>query len=52
MDGVPSAWWTLAEFDRLIEVLTEEDRVELVQGELVPLLAAPLAIRLGDLDLA
>ena len=31
--------WTLAEFERLIEVgiLTEDDRVELIQGELVPM---------------
>jgi Uma2 family endonuclease len=33
--------WTLAEFERLIEVgiLTEDDRVELIQGELVPMAA-------------
>jgi Uma2 family endonuclease len=33
--------WTLAEFERLIEVgiPTEEDRVELIQGELVPMAA-------------
>jgi Uma2 family endonuclease len=38
-DGVPRMRWTLAEFERLIEVgiLTEEDRVELIQGELVPM---------------
>jgi Uma2 family endonuclease len=31
--------WTLAEFERLIEVgiLTEEDRIELIRGELVPM---------------
>jgi Uma2 family endonuclease len=31
--------WTLADFERLIEVgiLTEDDRVELIQGELVPM---------------
>jgi Uma2 family endonuclease len=40
-DGVPRMRWTLAEFERLIEVgiLTEEDRVELIQGELVPMAA-------------
>jgi Uma2 family endonuclease len=39
MDGVPRMRWTLAEFERLIEVgiLTEEDRIELIQGELVPM---------------
>ncbi|HEY7549709.1 MAG TPA: Uma2 family endonuclease [Hyphomicrobiaceae bacterium] len=44
-DGVPRMRWTLAEFERLIEVgiLTEEDRVELIQGELVPM--APKANR-------
>jgi Uma2 family endonuclease len=33
--------WTLAEFERLIEVgiLTEDDRIELIQGELVPMAA-------------
>jgi Uma2 family endonuclease len=38
-DGVPRMRWTLAEFERLIEVgiLTEEDRIELIQGELVPM---------------
>ena len=38
-DGVPRMRWTLTEFERLIEVgiLTEEDRVELIQGELVPM---------------
>jgi Uma2 family endonuclease len=38
-DGVPRMRWTLAEFERLVEVgiLTEEDRVELIQGELVPM---------------
>jgi Uma2 family endonuclease len=38
-DGVPRMRWTLAEFERLIEVgiLTEDDRVELIQGELVPM---------------
>jgi Uma2 family endonuclease len=38
-DGVPRMRWTLAEFEQLIEVgiLTEEDRIELIQGELVPM---------------
>lgn len=38
-DGIPRMRWTLAEFERLIEVgiLTEEDRIELIQGELVPM---------------
>jgi Uma2 family endonuclease len=38
-EGVPRMRWTLAEFERLIEVgiLTEEDRIELIQGELVPM---------------
>jgi Uma2 family endonuclease len=40
-DGVPRMRWTLAEFERLIEVgiLTEDDRIELIQGELVPMAA-------------
>jgi Uma2 family endonuclease len=40
-EGVPRMRWTLAEFERLIEVgiLAEEDRVELIQGELVPMAA-------------
>jgi Uma2 family endonuclease len=38
-EGLPRWRWTLAEFDRLIElgVLGENDRVELVGGELVPM---------------
>jgi Uma2 family endonuclease len=38
-EGVPRLRWTLAEFERLIEVgiFTEEDRIELIQGELVPM---------------
>jgi Uma2 family endonuclease len=38
-EGVPRMRWTLAEFEQLIEVgiLTEDDRVELIQGELVPM---------------
>jgi len=31
--------WTLAEFERLIDlgIITENDRIELIQGELVPM---------------
>jgi Uma2 family endonuclease len=38
-EGVPRMRWTLAEFERLIEVgiLTEDDRIELIDGELVPM---------------
>lgn len=38
-EGVPRLRWTLAQFERLIDagILTEEDRVELIQGELVPM---------------
>lgn len=38
-DGVPRLRWSLADFEWLIEagILTEEDRVELIQGELVPM---------------
>jgi Uma2 family endonuclease len=38
-EGVPRFRWTLAAFERLSEVgiLTEDDRVELIQGELVPM---------------
>jgi Uma2 family endonuclease len=38
-EGVPRLCWTLAEFERLAEVgiLTEEDRVELIGGELIPM---------------
>jgi Uma2 family endonuclease len=38
-EGLPRWRWTVAEFDRLIElgVLGEDDRVELVGGELVPM---------------
>lgn len=40
-EGLPRWRWTLAEFDRLIEVgiLTEDDRVELIGGEIVPMAA-------------
>ena len=38
-EGLPRWRWTLAEFDRLIElgILTEDDRVELIGGELIPM---------------
>jgi Uma2 family endonuclease len=38
-EGVPRLRWTLAEFDRLTElgVFTEDDRIELIGGELVPM---------------
>jgi Uma2 family endonuclease len=38
-EGVPRIRWTLAEFERLVEVgiLTEDERIELIQGELVPM---------------
>jgi Uma2 family endonuclease len=38
-EGIPRLKWTVAEFERLAElgILTEEDRIELVGGELVPM---------------
>jgi Uma2 family endonuclease len=38
-DGVPRLRWTLAEFERLTELgfFTEDDRIELIGGELVPM---------------
>jgi Uma2 family endonuclease len=38
-EGVPRLRWTLAEFERLTElgIFTEEDRIELIEGELVPM---------------
>jgi Uma2 family endonuclease len=38
-EGVPRLRWTLAEFERLTElgVFTEDDRIELIGGELVPM---------------
>jgi Uma2 family endonuclease len=38
-EGVPRLRWTLAEFERLAElgVFTEDDRIELIGGELVPM---------------
>jgi Uma2 family endonuclease len=40
-EGVPRLRWTLAEFERLIDlgIFTEEDRIELIEGELVPMVA-------------
>jgi hypothetical protein len=40
-EGPPGWRWTVAEFDRFIElgILTEDDRVELIGGELVPMAA-------------
>jgi len=40
-EGLPRWRWTVDDLDRLIEagVLTEEDRVELIGGELVPMAA-------------
>jgi Uma2 family endonuclease len=37
-DGVPRVRWTVAEFERLAELgfFTEDDRIELIGGELVP----------------
>jgi Uma2 family endonuclease len=38
-EGVPRFRWSLPEFERLGElgILTEEDRIELIEGELVPM---------------
>jgi Uma2 family endonuclease len=38
-EGVPRLRWTLAEFERLGElgIFTEKDRIELIEGELVPM---------------
>jgi Uma2 family endonuclease len=38
-EGVPRMRWTLAEFERLTElgILGEDDRIELIGGELVPM---------------
>ena len=38
-EGLPRWRWTLAEFERLIEagILGEDDRVELIEGEIVPM---------------
>ena len=44
-EGMPRWRWTLAEFDRFIElgILTEDDRVELIGGEIVPMAAKDVA---------
>ena len=44
-EGLPRWRWTLAEFERFIElgILTEDDRVELIGGELVPMAAKGIA---------
>ena len=38
-EGVPRLRWTLPEFERLIElgIFTEDDRIDLIEGELVPI---------------
>lgn len=38
-DGIPRLRWTLAEFERLTElgIFSEEDRIELLGGELIPM---------------
>ena len=38
-DGLPRYKWTLAQFERLIEhgILGEDDRVELIEGEIIPM---------------
>ena len=38
-DGPPRYRWSLAQFERLIEhgILTEADRVELIEGEIIPM---------------
>ena len=40
-EGVPRLCWSLAEFDRLTElgIFAEDDRIELIGGELVPMQA-------------
>lgn len=40
-EGLPRWRWTLAEFERFIElgIFTEDDRVELIGGELIPMAA-------------
>ena len=40
-EGWPRLKWTLAQFERLIEVgiFTEQDRIELIGGELIPMAA-------------
>src|ERR1700694_4503244 len=38
-EGMPRLRWTMAEFERLAElgIFTEDDRIELIGGELVPM---------------
>mgnify|MGYP001236542623 CR=1 FL=1 len=40
-EGLPRLRWTLAQFERLIElgIFTEDDRIELIDGELIPMAA-------------
>ena len=44
-EGMPRWRWTLAEFERFIAlgILTEDDRVELIGGEIVPMAAKGIA---------
>ncbi len=44
-EGLPRWRWSLAEFERFIDlgILTEDDRVELIGGELVPMAAKGVA---------
>lgn len=44
-EGMPRWRWTLAEFERFIElgILTEDDRVELIGGEIVPMASKGIA---------
>ena len=44
-DGLPRWRWTLAEFDRFVElgILSDDDRVELIGGEIVPMAAKGIA---------
>ena len=46
-EGMPRWRWTLAEFERFIElgILTEDDRVELIGGEIVPMASKGIAQR-------
>jgi Uma2 family endonuclease len=44
-EGLPRWRWSLAEFDRFIELgyITEDDKVELIGGEIVPMAARGIA---------